>query len=506
MLNRREIVASGAALLASSAAAGPSWAQAATEEVTVDLKRVVGPLQHIWENAGSDRAGITLREDWRKDARRAHDELGVKRVRFHGIFGDDLGVAPKAALGRTTPGYNFQKVDTVYDGLLEAGLQPYVELSFMPGKLASGTRTFGAYGANVTPPASLADWGGFIAEFVRHLLVRYGPTEVRQWFFEVWNEPNLPFFWSGTQADYFELYRTTVTAVKSVDPALKVGGPSTSAVQWIPEFLAYCAEHKLPVDFVSTHVYAGDKQEKLFGQPGLYSQNEVVPAAMKKVREQIDASPFKGAPLWLSEWSSDSPAMIAHIVKGCLPYCEGISYWQMSGAYEEILIPDYIFKEGDNGWGLMSQHGVVRPTFNTFKLLHRLGAQRLEATGPALASKLKGGGAAVMVWNLADVAQASGIPGASSQRKVVGQAKKLRVVLKGAKPGQSVRVSFVDQARGSPYPTWRALGSPRYPTREQLAKIRAAAELPPPEVRKLGKAGDLVLDLPPEGVALIEFA
>jgi xylan 1,4-beta-xylosidase len=227
---------------------------------------------------------------------------------------------------------------------------------------------------------------------------------------------------------------------------------------------------------------------------------------MKKVREQIAASRFANAELWLSEWSSDSPAMIAHIIKGCLPYCDGMSYWQLSGSFEEILVPNYVFKEGDNGWGLMSQRGVVRPTFNTFKLLHRLGDRRLEATGPALASGRKGGGAAVMVWNLADVPQASGIPGASSERKVQGQPKRLHVTLNGARPGQEVKISYVDQARGSPYPTWRALGSPQYPTREQLSKIRAAAEVAPPERRRLGGRGELELELPPEGVALIELA
>ncbi|CAN7332356.1 hypothetical protein LJR219_001814 [Phenylobacterium sp. LjRoot219] len=125
----------------------------------------------------------------------------------------------------------------------------------------------------------------------------------------------------------------------------------------------------MPVDFVGTHIYAGDKQDKMFGQSGLYSQNDVVPAAMKKVREQIAASKFPKAELWLSEWSSDSPAMIAHSIKGCLQYCHGMSYWQISGTFEEILVPGYVFKEGDNGWGLMSQRAP--------------GVQHLQADEPA---------------------------------------------------------------------------------------------------------------------------
>lgn len=508
MLNRREVVGAGGALLALSTLDAAAGAQSPVETVEVDLRSDAGKLDHIWKRCvGSDRAEITMRESWRKDARRGRQELGMERVRFHGIFDDELGVGAKPSFGRASPDFNFQNVDAVYDGLIDLGLKPYVEMSFMPGRLASGTRTFiGSYKANITPPQSLPAWQDFVTQFARHLINRYGAAEVRQWPFEVWNEPNLPSFWTGTQADYFDFYRATATALKAVDPKLRVGGPSTSAVQWIPEFLAFCAQNDLPVDFVSTHIYAGDNQTRIFGAPNKYGQNAVIPAAMAQVRGQIDASKYKGAELWLSEWSSDSPAMIAHVVTGCLPYCHAMSQWQLSGTYEELQPPSWIFKEGDNGWGLMSRGSIARPAFNTYKLMNRLGARRLQASGPALATRRADGGAAVMVWNLAEVPQPSGIPGASAERKVVGEAKRLHVTLKGAKPGQAVRVSYVDQGRGSPYPAWRALGSPKYPTQVQLAKIRAAAELAPPQTLKLGKAAELVLDLPPEGVALIELA
>ncbi|WP_243692142.1 glycosyl hydrolase [Caulobacter sp. BK020] len=511
MLNRRDLIATAGAL-ATTAAALSSSARAAsaplaTETVDVDLTADEGALRHIWsECVGSDRAGLTMREEWRLDAKRAHKEAGIKSVRFHGIFNDDeMGVRPKASFGPGAQSYNFQNVDNVYDGVLDSGLKPWVELSFMPTKLASGNANFGTYHGNITPPASLDDWKAFIAEFVRHLIARYGVDEVRTWYFEVWNEPDLGFFWSGTQAQYFELYKASVEAVKGVDPALKVGGPATSKVQWIPAFLDYCAQNRLPVDFVSTHLYAGDNQKIVFGEAGKYTQNQVYEAAMKMVSEQIAASAYKDAELWLGEWSSDSPAMIAHIVKGCLPYVRGMSYWQIS-KFEEVLIPNFVFKEGDNAWGLFSARNVARPTFNTFKLMNRLGERRVKAVGPALATRRNRGGGAVMVWNLAEAQQASGIPGANSVRKVTGEAKRYTVRLKGAKPGQAVKVSYVDMERGSPYPAWRVLGSPQYPTREQLAKIRAAAELPAPQGLTLNKAGEVVVDLPPEGVALIELA
>lgn len=503
MWNRREIIGAGAAAGVVAATSGDAWGQALVERVDIDLRRDIGPLDHVWSRcAGSDRASITMREAWRHDLDRFRKETGLERVRFHGILNDDMGVWPGGLHGKDP---NFQNVDAVYDGLLDRGVQPFVELSYMPKKLASGpTKLAFTYDANITPPKSLEDWGAFMQVFVRHLLDRYGATEVRQWYFEVWNEPNLRWFYSGTQQDYFAMYKATAAAIKAVDPMLRVGGPSTAAVGWIPEFLGFCERERLPVDFVTTHIYAGDDQKEMFGQAGKYPVSEVIPAAMKQVRAQIDATAYKGAELWLSEWSSDSPAMIAHIISSCLPYCHAMSQWALSNAFEEVNIPNFILREGDSGWGMLAQRNIARPSFNTYKLMHRLGQRRLAAIGPALASRTDKGVAA-LVWNLAEVQQPSGIPGRSSERKVTGTTKRIDVALHGARAGKSVKLSYVDQARGSPLPKWRELGSPQYPKQAEIEQIRRAAELAPPETRRLGRDGVLTIELPPEGVALIEL-
>lgn len=475
--------------------------------ITVDLSQTAGPLEHVWSaSAGSDRAAISLREQWRKDLRRFHNETGLQRVRFHGIFNDELGVyAPSVQSQTKTP--NWQNVDRVYDGLLECGVKPVVELTFMPKRLISGPNYFGFYQGNISPPKEMSAWGEFIKEFTQHLVDRYGIDEVRQWPFEVWNEPDLKFFWMGTQADYFELYKASVTAIKSVDPKIKVGGPATSAVQWIPEFLAYCEANKLPVDFVATHIYVGDSQKKIFGKPDAYPISEVVPQAMAQVRKQIDATSFKGTPLWLTEWASDSPAMIAHIIKNCLGTVQLMSHWTFTNTYEELGVANFVLKEGSNGYGMMAVAGIPKPQFSTYKLLHRLGDTRLTASdGPVLASRRKDGSAAIAIWNMVEVKQASGIPGAVGERAFIGAAKvsKVRVTLKGARRGQTVLVTYVDQDRGSPFPEWRRLGSPVYPTMAQIDTIRRAAELGAPEKHKLDSSGALTLDLTPECVALIE--
>jgi xylan 1,4-beta-xylosidase len=473
--------------------------------IEVDMRKTSGPLDHIWSKcAGSDRAAITLREQWRKDLSRFHDEAGLQMVRFHGIFADELGVySPSILNSGKVP--NWQNIDRVYDGLLEHGVKPLVELTFMPKRLASGKSTFGFYAGNTTPPLVMEDWGIFIKSFVHHLVDRYGIDEVRQWPFEVWNEPDLAFFWTGKQSDYFQLYKTTVLAIKSVDARIKVGGPATSSVQWIPEFLAFCKENSLPVDFVATHIYIGDNQTKIFGKPNAWPASEVIPKGMEMVRAQIDASSYPGTPLWLTEWSSDSPAMIAHIIKSCLGVCQLMSQWTLSNTYEELGVSQYILKEGDNGFGMIAVGGIPKPQFNTYKLLQRLGNTRLVTSdGPVLASRCNDGSSVIAVWNLAEVAQPNGIPGMSFERKVNGAQKQIQLILKGARPGQTVKISYVDQLRGSPYPEWRKLGSPQYPTMAQMDLIRRSAELAPPEIRKLGKNSELVLDLPPECIALIE--
>jgi xylan 1,4-beta-xylosidase len=475
-------------------------------EVRIDTREAAGPLPHIWEEcAGSDRAAITMRESWRKDLERWKQEAGLKRVRFHGIFNDEMGVFAPSILTPKPKQPNFRNVDEVYDGLVARGVSPFIELGFMPKVLASGTRSFGFYNANVSPPASMDAWADFIKAFVGHLADRYGLEAVRTWPFEVWNEPDLPFFWGGDQQKYFELYKATAVAVKSIDPALTVGGPATSGSHWLSEFTAWCGPNNAPVDFITTHMYAGGDQKKDFGPDSNLAQADVIPEAMRLARQKIDRSSLKGRPLWLSEWSSDSPAMIAHVIAGCLPYCQAMSQWTLSATYEELGVNRHLLKESDTAWGMMVR-GIAKPSFNTYKLLHRLGSERLNASGPTLASRTAQGRVSALVWNLADVNQATGNPYQDYQRVVKGEAKQLVVEFAGARPGQKVRVSYVDQERGSPMPAWRKLGSPEYIKMADIELLRKSAEIPAPEIMRLDAARRLTLDLPPEGVALVELA
>src|SRR5580698_8075251 len=210
-------------------------------------------LPHFWEHTvGSDHALMALRADWQQQLRRARDELGFRHVRFHGLFDDDVGTVVR---NNDVLLYSFFNVDQIMDFLLSIGMKPFVELGFMPEALASGDKTVFHYRGNITPPADYDAWATLVGKLVAHWVERYGLPEVRSWFFEVWNEPNLHFFWSGSQSDYFTLYRHSAQAIKAIDAGLRVGGPATAVNAWIPEFLEFCAQGAVPVDFISTHHY-----------------------------------------------------------------------------------------------------------------------------------------------------------------------------------------------------------------------------------------------------------
>lgn len=193
-----------------------------------------------------------------------HEELGIERVRFHGVFNDDMHVCKRlrnhlpAKLLNQTKIYNFYQVGKIYDHILATGMKPFVELSFMPSALASGKKTVFYYKGNVTLPKSMTEWQAFIRSFIQFLIHRYGIDAVRTWYFEVWNEPDLSCFFHGNLNDYFHLYAATVKAIKSVDKTIPVGGPATTHSSHLDEFLDYCKQNNAPVDFVSTHQYPTD--------------------------------------------------------------------------------------------------------------------------------------------------------------------------------------------------------------------------------------------------------
>ncbi|MCK4260158.1 MAG: hypothetical protein KAX49_14365 [Halanaerobiales bacterium] len=194
------------------------------KEFRINAKESGKSFPHYWELCvGSCHAYTALREDYRQQLRKTRKELGFKYIRFHGLFNDVMGtcVNRKSFQSKTSYiEYNFVNIDNIFDFLLSIGMKPFVELGYMPSCLASGDETVFHYRGNITPPEDYNEWRDFIKAFAEHCVERYGLEEVRTWFFEVWNEPNLKTFWAGTQEEYFRLYEYSVKAIKSVDDKL----------------------------------------------------------------------------------------------------------------------------------------------------------------------------------------------------------------------------------------------------------------------------------------------
>ncbi|MBW8746305.1 MAG: glycosyl hydrolase family 39, partial [Acidobacteria bacterium] len=483
------------------------------EQVVINARDQGTPLPHFWEKMfGSGRAILTLRDSYREDLRTVKKATGFTYVRPHGIFMDEVGLFDVDAQGK--PAYNFSYIDQIYDGLLENGVKPFVELSFMPKKLAADPNQLHAfwYKQNISPPKDYALWDDMIRSFARHLVARYGIDEVATWYFEVWNEPNLD-FWGGkpSMPTYYELYDHTARALKGVNDHIRVGGPSTAQAAYAGEFLAHCKQANVPVDFVSSHVYANDTAKDIFKTEERIPRDSMVCRAVSKVHNEIAASPYPDIPFILSEYNAsyanepnvtDSIFMgpwLADTIRQCDGLVDVMSYWTFSDVFEEqgvVKTPFY------GGFGLLAERGIPKPAFNAFVLLHKLGDRRLELdSDDVLATKTKSGSLTVAVWNYAPPA---GTGASYTQETYDGVPEKtFEVVVKG-RGATSATVWRVDVNHGNVVKAYDDMGRPATPTQAQIAALKKAGALAPPE-RLAVRGGKLTVHVPAQGLALVEI-
>ncbi len=469
------------------------------ETVTVNAGATATPFPHFWEEMfGSGRAILTLRESYREDLRAVKKVADFRYVRFHAIFHDEVGVYNEDEHGN--PVYNFAYVDSIYDGLLKNGVRPMVEISFMPKKLAFNPDALHPfwYKQNVSPPKSMERWDGLIQHFAQHLVDRYGIDEVSQWYFEVWNEPNID-FWNGIPRleSYLELYDHTARTLKSVNTRLRVGGPATAAAQWIPEFLEHTSRNHVPVDFVSTHGYGDDTVENMFGTHEDIKMDDRVGRAEAKVRAEIDRSPTPRLPLFWTEWnvpgqmqSRDTiyvgPAL-ANTVRESDGHVDMLSFWTFSDVFEEGGPTTGPFR-GD--FGLRAFDGINKPSYYAYGLLHQLGGERLaNASQNVIVTRSQTGGLAIAAWNLVDPDQH-------------GTDIEMDLHILGVPPNAAVTIRRVDRNHGNVLPRWAAMGKPANPSPTQAEQLNRETALPPPEQTALHN-GNLLLRLTPNALVLI---
>ena len=468
---------------------------------TCNFDGAVTHLPHFWEHTvGSGHAPLALRADWQAQLKKAHDELGFRHVRFHGILShpmDTLICQDEKFL------YSFFNADQIFDFLLSIGMKPLVELSFMPLTLSSGGTTVFHYNANVTPPNDYRNWANLVEKIVAHWAERYGIEEVRSWYFEVWNEPNQTQFWAGKQADYFKLFKYTFEAIKKVDKKLKVGGPVTSKNEWIKDFVEFCDENKLSPDFISTHQYPTDA----FGQTG-DDTIEQLAASRRSIMRENEQNVFrqaKGKPVFYTEWNSssnprdelhDEPYAAAFVAKTILEangLVECFSFWTFTDIFEENYFPSLPFQ---GGFGLMNIHGIPKPTYRAFELLHELGNEQLTVDGlhntvDAWVVK-KENSATVLLTNHA-------LPKHSIKTETV------KVVLNNAPKYSSACVKRVDDAHANPKKLWISMGKPEYLSAAQVEQLNESSRLIKEPLKCDSKDSQVKfeIEMPPHSVASV---
>ena len=493
----------------------------AQEKVEVNVSSEGVKFDHFWSKCvGAGRANEGLRVGWLEQLEKVEQDCGFQFVRFHGLFHDDMFPIFENN-GKIT--YNWQYIDDLFDRMLAINVRPFIELSFFPDIIAAdNSKTQFWWKANITPDnENFGMWSDLVQAFTQHCVDRYGIDEVLTWYFEVWNEANLDRgFWDGTKSQYFELYKQSVLAVRSVDARLKVGGPSTSNFVpdarfdgeredrrgfeeafstdnintlewhgvWIEDFLKYCEQEKLPVDFISCHPYPTDYAlDPNTGKGvGLTRYAQSTREDLEWLQKTIGNSAFPDVEIHLTEWNTspnsrdgmhDLLPPAAYIVKtnlDCIGLTNSLAFWTFTDIFEEKGGGASIFH---GGFGMINFQGIVKPSYHAYRMLHQLGDEKLYKNDYLFVSRKSGNGKIVALAYNYPQEYLNAVPSGMNLADKLdeGTSKELNFVLKDVKPGAMFKVEVLDKDHGNIYNYWEAMGKPEPPTREQVEIMKKVA-------------------------------
>jgi xylan 1,4-beta-xylosidase len=501
-------------------------ASAANYTITIDASKSASGLPRFWSAAvGTGTASLTLRGDLQTHYKLANRELGMQRVRGHGVLNDDMGIFHWTG-GTAAPTYDWTNFDKYLAAIVAAGMRPLMELSFMPMALAKS-------GNSRDPAKDLNVYKQFIQAVVQHCVDKYGASDVGQWYWEVWNEPNYPGFWNGTFDDYLAMYDQAVAGATAALPDVLIGGPVTtpgSSTQ-IQQFLAHTKSANERVSFASSHAYpggAGPSADATFGVTDNTTRLSDItgagytPSNVKSMNTEWNSSySGQGGNTADNCVSMDSHVnapfilkavkLLADKVQGTTPPLDVFSYWVVSDVFGEYSgdSGSYIASKGGTlpfgeVFGLMTYQGVRKAAFNGFKMLNYLGTSRLSASG--------GTGSSDGVDALATVSAAGDeveiiVYNYYATVSTTGSDSVTLTVSNLPFSGQAYVTEFaVDSTHSNPYGIWLNQNSPTNPTEAQWEAMRAAQHLMPVQpVSQTAISGmyTTTLTIPKQGAALV---
>ncbi len=456
---------------------------------------------------GTGRIGLGLQAEYQAQLKAVQDLCHFTHIRGHGLFHDDMSIYQLVKLrdGTEHERFCFTYLDRVFDAWLAAGIAPFLELGFMPEALASSEQTLFYWKAHTVPPKDEAAWVRLVKATLAHLAERYGEDAVSAWPCEIWNEPNLAGFWENADKEkYLRLYEITVTAVKEVLPRMQVGGPAVCGGpvtnQWVHDFLAFCRDRGLPVDFVTRHAYMAKTPD----YRGRYVYHEMCEAEetweeMRGTRETIDAFPeYRGIPMHITEFNTsynprcplhDAPENACHVA-GLLAslgdLAASYSYWTFGDVFEESGVPSTPFH---GGFGMMADQGIAKPTLWAFAFFNNLKGECVHRDARSVILRRADGSYEGVCWNL--------------QRKA---RESLTLTLALPCEGRcALTTRTVDEEHGNPLALWHAMGEPATLSAEQLALLKEAA-VPYAQVRAVEGGDPLTLTLGPNAIVHFTLA
>ena len=455
--------------------------------INIDFSKAAGPLNTFFkECVGAGRANEGLRADWQQQLAYVRKECGFKYIRMHGLLTDDMAVYKEDSKGK--PVYNYMYVDALIDFLQSIGMKPFVELGFMPNALASGNKTIFWWKGNVTPPKDYEKWAALVKNLTAHFTERYGTEEVKTWYFEVWNEPNLsPGFWTGTQEEYFKLYKYAAQAVKSVNQDYRVGGPGTAGAAWEPEMINYCHKNNVPIDFISTHAYGvGQGFLDEYGQGGTVLDKNPMSLSgdVLQSRKEIAGSQMPNLELHYTEWSASytpadplhdsyhSAAYVLQKMKQVGNAASSMSYWVFTDIFEE---PGPRYEPFHGGFGMLNIQGVNKAVFYSYQFLNRLG--NIELVNKDAASwvcKDSSGNIQALVWDYTYTLPDSTNNQQYYIRDLPSKSKgKLKINIANVPNGNyALEVCQVGYRSNDAYSTYLSMGKPAQLTKQQVEQIK----------------------------------
>ena len=470
---------------------------ASAQTLTIDAATSPSGNPHFWSACvGTGTASLTLRADLQSHYKLANRELGMLRVRGHGVFDDDMSVFHGTG---STPTYDWTKFDTYLAAIAAAGMRPIMELSFMPKDLAKA-------GNSRDPARDLTVYKNFIQAVVQHSVEKYGAADVGKWYWEVWNEPNYAGFWNGTMNDYFLMYDAAAAGAVAALPNIMIGGPATTqgSTTQMGDFLKHVKTSGARMTFVSSHAYGGGAAATApanfgvndnNGRVGVITGNGYSTDEIESLNTEWNTSyAGQGGNQADNCVSMDTHANAAFILKsvklladqnkGDKPPLSIFSYWAVSDVFGEYSgdAGSYIQTQGGGTlpfgsvFGLLTYQGVRKAAYNAFKMLNYTGSKRLAVTGgkgtsdgvDAMASiSADKSEVAIIVYNYYSTINTTGTD------SVTVNVSNLPF------EGKNIFVTqfAVDADHSNPYGVWATQGKPKNPTEAQWQAMRAAQHL-----------------------------